>query len=368
MNFECNRKELKEKLELVSGVIQEKSPKDGLSSVLIRSELPDKLYLYGTNMDTNVLVVTHQCRVDEEFKFLVPAKLFSNIVNCLKTETVSMELENKLLTITSDKTVYHISTQDQNGYPMPEWDRPNGSLVVNFDEFKKAINSVIPFAGNNGYRLTLSGILLELKENELRLVSTDGNRLMVYTISNDNYRLLDETNESRFIVPKSAMETAVNLDTIDMLIRFSNSKIKFETEDVWITSSLIIGNYPQYEKVIPTEFIASATVDRNELKNAIQRIIPICRTANNSIKFTLDDNKLVLSSRSQSGVVLDEIPAETNGSNFSIMLDAIYVSEFLSLGKWPVKMEFTGKDSAVKFTSTVDTNIVYVIMPLVEEG
>lgn len=369
MNFTCNRKELKEKLDLVSKVIPTRSPKESLSSILINTEPPDKMSLYGTDMNMSLNVSFTGCEVDEKISFLVPAKLFKDIIDNLSSD-IAGNLDEKLLTITSGSTTYHLPTQNLDDYPPPDidWKLSDSAISIDFRLFRNSIKTVTPFTDKSNYRPALSGVLFDLRENELRLVSTDANRLAVQKILKSDIRLANDQLNINLILPTLPLSILAESKLEgDIIIRFDDFKVRFETADFWIVTSTVDGSFPKYEAVIPDEFVARATVDKNSLKDSVKRIMPICKGNGGVVSISVRKDKLILGSKSPTGIVSDEISAHTGNEEIDIMFDANYINDFLSVGTGPVNIEFSGKESPVKLTFTNNQEFIHIAMPIGEE-
>jgi len=369
MKFTCDRKELKEKLDLVSKVIPARSPKESLSSILINTEPPDKMSLYGTDINMSLNVSFTGCEVDEKVSFLVPAKLLKDIIDNLSSDIIG-NLDEKLLTITSGSTTYHLSTQGLDDYPPPDidWQRSDNAISIDFRLFKNSIKTVIPFTDKSNYRPALSGVLFDLRENELRIVSTDGNRLAVQKVIKNNIKFLNDQFVTNLILPTLSLSILAESESEgDIIIRFDDSKVRFDTTDFSIVTSIIDGNFPKYETVIPNKFVARATVDKNSLKDSVKRIMPICRGNGGVVSISVRKDKLILGSKSPTGIVSDEISAHTDNKEIDIMFDANYINDFLSVGTGPVNIEPSGEESPVKFTFTNNQEFIHIAMPIGEE-
>jgi len=202
----------------------------------------------------------------------------------------------------------------------------------------------------------------------LRLVSTDANRLAVQKVVKNDIKFLNDQFVTSLILPTLPLDILAESNLEDnIVIRFSDSKVRFETENIWILTSTIEGSFPKYETVTPEEFIAKATVDKNSLKDSVKRIMPICRDNGYAVRISVRKDKLVLNAKSSAGIVSDEIPAHTNEEEIDIMFAANYITDFLSVGTGPVNIEFSGKESPVKLTFTNNSEFIHIAMPIGEE-
>lgn len=360
MKFLCDRKELEKKLQIVYKVIPSKSTKDSLSSILIRTEPPNILYLYATNIEMSVEAIVN-CNTDESQSFLVSARLFRDIIDSLTADSVVGVIEDKTFDIIAGETVYHIPTQNIMDFPLPEEFIPEREIYVNSEILKSSVKKVLPFVDKTGIRPVLSGVFIDSKEDEVRLVTTDANRLAVKKIP------IEDIGNS-VILPALSLETFTSADLDEEIsIGFGNSKVRLKSNDINLVTSLIDGVFPQYEKVIPEEFITSIRVEKDVLRDAIRRVLPISKEEDYAVKFAVKNEKLVLNARSPIGVVFDEINVETDGEDIDIIFSANYITDFLSVGDGILNIKISGEKNPALFTFDNDPDFIYVTMPMESE-
>lgn len=360
MQFVCNRKELEKKLQIVTKIIPSRSTKDSLNSILIRTEAPDKLYLYATNIEMNIESLIY-CNTDESQSFLVSAKLFRDIIDSLTSESIIGNIEDKTLDINAGDTIYHIPTQNLLDFPLPEEFLPEREIFINSDILKSAVRKVSPFVDKSNVRPVLSGIFIDSREDGVRLVSTDANRLAVK-------RIPIEDIGSSVILPSLSLETFTSADLDEeIVIDFSNSKVRLRSSDISLVTSIIDGNFPQYERVIPSEFISTIRLDKDMLRESIKRVLPISREEDYAVKFSIRKGKLVLSARSHIGVVFDELSVETDGDEIEVIFSANYITDFLSTDEGMVSIKISGEKDPALFTFDNDPDFIYVTMPMESE-
>jgi DNA polymerase-3 subunit beta len=360
MKFLCNRKELEKMLTIISKVIPPRSTKEGLNSLLIKTEPPDRLYFYATNIEMSIEAVLN-CNTDESQSFLVSAKLFKDIIDSLSTDSVAGLIEDKTFDIIAGETVYHIPTQNIIDFPVPEEFIPEREIYINSEMLRSAVKKVLPFVDKTSIRPVLSGVFIDPREDEVRLVATDANRLAVKKISMENIG-------SSVILPALSLETFTSADLDKEIgMGFGNSKVRLKSSNISLTTSIIDGTFPQYERVIPEEFITSIRVERDVLREAIKRVLPISREEDYAVKFAIKSRKLILNARSPIGVVFDELDIETEGEDIEIIFSANYITDFLSVGDGILNIKISGEKDPAIFTFDNDPDFIYVTMPMESE-
>lgn len=357
MKFLCNRKELEKKLQIVSKIIPSRSTKESLNSIFIKTEPPDRLYLYATNIEMNVETVI-TCNTDEPQSFLVSARLFRDIIDSLTTDSVAGLIEDSTFDIVAGETTYHIPTQNMMDFPMPEEFVPEQELFINSEILRSSVKKVLPFVDKSNIRPVLSGVFIDSREDEVRFVATDANRLAVKKVP------IEDIGRS-VILPALSLETFISADLDEEIgIGFSNSKVRFKSKDISLVTSIIEGMFPQYERVIPKEFITSIRVEKEILREAIKRVLPISREEDYAVKFTIKNGKIILNARSPIGVVFDELDVETEGDEIDIIFSANYITDFLSVGEGILTIRISGEKNPALFVFENDPDFIYVTMPM----
>jgi len=360
MRFVCERKELEKRVQWISKIIPARSTKESLSSMLIKTEPPDSLYLYGTNIEMGIETIM-KCETDQEESFLVSAKLFRDIIDSLSSNTIIGDLEDKTLNITADMTIYHIPTQNMTDFPVMDDIIPEKELSINANTLKDAVKKVIPFVDRTNLRPVLSGIFIDARENQINFVSTDANRLAVKTVPIGGI-------SKGVILPSLSLETIVDAQVEgDVILEFSNSRVRFRCDDLRLTTSTIEGTFPVYERVIPKEFVTRLKLEKDALKNSIRRVLPISREEDYAVKFSIKKDRLIVSARSPIGVVFDELSLVPEGDELDITFSANYILDFLSVGDGVITISLSGELSSALFTFDNDPDFIYVTMPMEAE-
>jgi DNA polymerase III sliding clamp (beta) subunit (PCNA family) len=239
---------------------------------------------------------------------------------------------------------------------------PNNSIRPNIGsiELSEALSRVLPFVSREDNRPVLQCVLFTAKEGKLTMVSADGFRLSVVSLDYDD-------GEGQALIHLDDLKGIANA-----LKSAKRTRISFEGEDVSKTSSLIIdtelirykwlsygGDYPQYEKLIPSEFNTIAHLDTIE---AVKAISSLKALAGGSKSYPVDlslNGGIVMSNPDDKGKV--SMPADIEGGEVKVRIDGSYLSEALKACGGMVDFKLTDSKSPVLFT--VD-GYKLVVMPM----
>ena len=115
-------------------------------------------------------------------------------------------------------------------------------------------------------------------------------------------------------------------------IIWNRTQIVFNFESIYIISRLIEGTYPEYEKVIPSQFDSSAVIDRREFAGAVDRVSLLAKDISyNVIRYDWSESNVTLSTQNtEIGMAKEDIAVEFKGTPFTISFNGRYISDILS--------------------------------------
>ena len=192
-----------------------------------------------------------------------------------------------------------------DGYPLNEYKKTDKKIVLQGKKFIEAIENTIVVASNEQVKPVLNSVMFEIDSNQLISVATDMPRLIKYTVN------LSESYDgyTTFIVSKKAVSLLKNILIEEEVFLYIGSEyvkneageaiehnkyIYVESGNDIFVSALIQEEYPDYKKVIPTNYRNKLFIDRIELISALKRLISFTSAINFQIKFNISNNKIML--------------------------------------------------------------------------
>ena len=241
---------------------------------------------------------------------------------------------------------------------------PNNTVKPNTGagELAEALKRVLPFTAKDDARPVLNCVLFVAKDGKLTLISADGFRLAVVT--------LDCDGEGQALVNRDELRGIANA-----LRRAKRARISFEPSGESLDGlSLIIdtelirykwtstqGSYPDWQKLIPTEFNTIAHFDTVEAIKAINSLKVLADSKAYLIDLTIGDGKIVMANPDDKGQA--DIPADTDGQGF-IRIDGGYLANALKACGGMVDFKLTNSYSPTLFTTD---GYQLVVMPMVTD-
>lgn len=370
MNVIVLKNNLKEALITISGARKESGNLPILRNFLLETQ-GGKLKLSSTDLEIGI-ISSISAKVIQDGSLVIPYAVFSQIINNLTSERVSLETKGNSLLIVADNYKAKISTAPKDDFPIiPEIKNEK----INFCEceanyFIESISSVISACQISDIRPELSGIYFWFKEDKIKLAATDSFRLAEKTIPEKKITSQFEKEFSSIIPLKTASEiirifSSKNEEKLKII--FDANQILIENENTHLVSRLIEGKFPDYELIIPKSFETEAVIDKNDLMGALKLISSLSNRLN-EVKFITDDNLKninVLSSTQEFGESEYLLPAKIKGNPTKVIFNWKFVLDGLrNIKNQSVFIGFNGEEKASVIKSPEEQNYVYIVMPI----
>ena len=359
--------------ELIKSIkaINYKSPIPILSHILLRAEKNNELNLYSTDLEIGIENKT-QAQVLEEGSACIPAKVFAEIMGYLNSENeIVIESNDNMLEIRDYNKNYKLNILPEEDFPKLPKPSDIPLLTVKKRIFKQLISdTVFSAASIDETQAVLTGVLFLIKGQVLSMISTDGRRL-----SKIEHRVNDVfPAEEKYIVPsKSLIELHKIIDETEGEVEiFTNQyQIFFKFDNVIFYSRLIEGQYPNFEKVIlkDNEVKISFSIKREKILKSIKGIsIMACeRESPNLIKFDINENKIIINSKTQDlGEAQEEIEIKPLiKGKLNIAFNSRYLIDALNnMEEKEVEFRLKGEKNPGLIKPVGRDEYLYAVMPI----
>lgn len=366
MKLFCTQKDLEHALNIVDKAISPNNTLPVLNNILLKAE-GKKLNFFSTNLEIAISCFIN-ADVRSEGSITVPAKLLTNYVSLLNSEKVELNVtEGVALSINSASSSTKIKCISADEFPLIPKIEKSHEFTLKIDDLYEAINEVVFAASLNTSRPVLSGVLLLVNGDSVKLVATDSYRLAERKIT-----LASKVSEdiSCIIPAKTLIELGKIIsksDNKEVKINVSTNQILFTAGDIELISRLIEGKFPDYEKIIPKDNKTKFEVSVEDLSLVLKRVSLFARENNNSIKLSAtNDGKLLISSdETKVGEEKAEVMIKMEGENNKISLNSQYLLDVLTcVNKDKIEFLMTDKVSPATIKPAGGKDYVYIIMPL----
>lgn len=333
MKLNCSRKDLVDAIGFVLPVTGIRSPQPLFQTIRFMAE-GSQLRLTACNGETwaeKVILAT----VDTPGAVCVQGSLVQQLIASLPDGPVYLDSTDNQMTIRAGASDWKLMSFGADDFPSIPVIEASSKLALTHREISDAIDSVAYAASDEEIKPVLTGVLFRYDGSELVMVATDTKRLAVTKIVKEGIG-----SEIKAVVPERALRLVKALpageaEQIDLC--FDANRISVEVGDSKIVSQLLEGTYPDWERVVPSQFTRSWTLDRGELIDNLRRIQILAKDSANRVRFGGKGEAIMISARSEDkGEAHEEIPAVMDNGEFDIAFNGKYVLEAVSALKGEV--------------------------------
>ena len=357
----------------VQNVVERRNTIPILANILIIAEGVG-LKLIATDLDIE-LIEEIDAKIEKGGSLTAPAHLVYDIIRKLPDSseiTLSKEDNQDHLTIRSGKSNFKLQTLPRSDFPEISDNEFSHSFTIVSGELYRLIEKTRFAISNEETRYYLNGIYFHEskptdgdKLSTLRTVSTDGHRLAQAELT------LPEgaSGMPGIIIPRKTIAEIQKLtleNDGDVEVKISENKLKFVFNSIEVTSKVIDGTFPDYQRVIPFQNDKTMSVKTGVLTNAVDRVATLSSERGRAVKLSLKDNSLTLSVTSpEAGTAIEEISVDFMGDDFEIGFNSKYLLDILSqLSGDSAKLLFSEPNSPCLVLDPSDEATLYVLMPM----
>lgn len=370
MEFTVSKNDLVRELNLSQGVVEKKTTIPILSNVLLEAT-GDRVHLTATDLELGIRC-SCPAKVKKQGAGTIPAKRLLDYVRLLPDSDIDVKVqENQWASLVCGRSRTRIAGMSRESFPelpaMPQQlaEIPVGLLAAMIAKTIFAISA-------EESRFTLNGALLILKTGGIVMVATDGHRLAMVESEID---LPGMGNTYRALLPRKAMGEILKLAgdaNGDAAIQFSgdDNHLFFQLGPRVLLSRKLTGNFPDFERVLPKEHAHSVSLDRDELRGAIERVSQFSDERSRAIRVQFIEGEVKIhSSLSDTGESEESVPVEYEGPTVEIGFNAGYLLDFLrAIPQKRLLFHFKDAHSAGEMRPAPDESdqnkYRYVVMPM----
>lgn len=372
MKFTIERSVLLKMLSHVQNVVEKRQTIPILSNIKIEvGKAPEeRITIRATDMDLEV-IESASAKVAEEGSVTASAHKLLEITRKLPEGAdvdFSLDKEKGLLNLVSGRARFSLATLPGEEFPtISEGDMPC-NFTLTSAQLQSLFDRTVFAVSQEETRYYLNGIYIHEKKDAngsiLRAAATDGHRLACAEIPLPQ----GAADMPGVIIPKKTigeMQKLVSELLQDIEVSLSPTKIRFKIADVVLTSKLIDGTYPEYERVIPSGNDKFVEVEADVLASAVDCVAVISEKSR-GVRLGIDTNKLVVSATSaEEGSAETDLEAVYGGAALEVGFNYRYLLDILGQTKGAkVKLSLLDSSSPVVVNDLSDSSVIYVIMPM----
>ena len=365
MKATIERAVLLKSLGHVQSVVERRNTIPILSNVLIEAREDGSLRLMATDLDLQV-DESVPANVTQPGATTISAHTLFDIVRKLpEGSQVELTAAEGKMQVIAGRSRFNLSTLPRDDFPViaegdlpTRFELPAGTLREIIEKTRFAISS-------EETRYYLMGIFLHVVDEQLRAAATDGHRLARVTVTRPD----GADGMPDVIVPRKAVNELYRLleeleGTVE--ISLSATKIRFGLGSAILTSKLIDGTFPDYNRVIPTGNDKLLKLDPKSFSAGVDRVSTIASEKTRAVKMSLDRDKVTLSVTSpENGVATEEVPADYGSEGLEIGFNAKYLLDILGeIDGDTVEVHLADAAAPTLLRENDKSNALYVLMPM----
>ena len=368
MNISCEQKDILKVLNVVSKAVSNRTTIPALKGIKITAE-DGRLEMTASDLD---LTIKDSCEatVTEPGSIIVMARIFSELIRKLPGEQVtirtdeknnvfinSMNFESNIIGMPVDEFP-EIKNMGEGGEEPEfiEFDRTTLSEMIEKTSFAASIDEA---------RGIITGVLIELSQEELQMVAIDGFRMAI------NRRTMYNQKPYRFVISAKILNEFAKIITEDsdeekVKLYLNERKAVFRYGSIQAELKLLEGNFISYKEILPKERKIEITCDRTLLLNSLERASLLTRAGkNNLIKMKVQGSTIEITSDSDEGNVKEDLIVEKEGDDLTIGFNAHYILDVLkAIDDDKIKMIMNSSINPCLVEPVEGNDYQYLILPV----
>jgi DNA polymerase-3 subunit beta len=364
MRVVAQKADLVEALSIVNRAISSRSSLQVLSGVLLEAK-EDTVTLSGTDMEISIKAPLVS-RVEEPGAVVLPARIVTDIAKNLPTHEVTIEqrLGESQVEVRAGESLFTLHAMQSADYPQfPVFPVENG-FTLEKDAFLETIHRVAPSASKDETRPVLTGVLIHVTKNSVKMVATDSYRLSVKetAIVTSIADRIEAIIPARSLMELARVGSASAADHISVVP--NENQVQFDVGGVLLISRLIDGQFPNYRQLLPERFESEIEVDREELMDVVRRV-GLLAQRNAPLRLRFADNSLTVAAESQDvGKARESLPVRYDGEELEIGFNPEFLYEGLAAVSGPRALVQLISPLRPAMLKGDDADFVYLIMPI----
>lgn len=332
MRFRCKRQDLAQAVGVVASAVPARTSVPILQNIKV-SAADGELLLTATDLEMGLRFAVRDVGIQKSGSAVLPAQKLNQIVRDIRDDEVKFDVDGKLCAIEIEGGSFKLTGADPQDFPQfPEFDEKKAVRIA-VEDFRDMVRKTAFAVSSEPSRYALTGVLFVLRQNEARMVGTDGKR-MAYVKKRLSGGPKDEV---KVIVPPKALhlvEKIVSEGDEEIAFEFEETQIKAKTSAGTLFARLVEGSFPNYEDVIPGDPDKKVQVSPAELEYRLRLATSMTDDKQRAVKFQLTKDRLKLFARritGEAGEASHEVAVKYAGPDFDISFNPDFFIDFLKV-------------------------------------
>jgi len=323
------------------------------------------LTIKATNLDLGISI-SLPVKVVEEGAVVVPAQILASFLNSLsKEKSITLFAKDQTLTVNTSSTHSTIKTLPAEEFPIIPEIKEGESFSLPTRDLVNGIKAVSYAAAVGSIKPELSSICLLHEAENLVFVATDSFRLAEKKI-----KVKKAPHFNSLLIPqKNAVEIVRIFDSVDddVSLTIEDNQIAMRAGNIYLTSRIIDGTFPDYKQIVPKEFTSKAVVLKQDIVSSLKTALIFSDTFN-QLKFTVSPKEKLfeIESKNQNvGENIYKIDAALEGKELALSVNHRYFTDsFNSIAADSLSISFAGEGKPIVLEGIGDKSFKYLVMPM----
>jgi len=370
MKLTCERESLLAAFQTAAAVVPTRSPKPILQN--IKLEVSDSgAILLATDLEIGIRIQASGVQSDVPGSAILPLGRFGSILRESSDATLRIESDGQATLVRGERSEFKLPSENPQEFPSVAEFNERSYHEMAARTLRELIRRTIFATDNESSRYALGGVLLEMGNESITAVGTDGRRLAKMEVPARSVGG-HGSSESMTIVPTKAMqliERALTDGDAEIQLAARPNEILVRSPRATIYSRLVEGRFPKWRDVFPQRTgVSKIEMTVGPLYSAVRQAAIVTSEESRGVDFSFESGSLVLSGRAaELGQSRIELPIAYDGPAISITLDPRYVSDFLKVLDPEKVISLELKDAESAAVCNTDDGYGYVIMPLARD-
>lgn len=362
MKFKIEQRDLSKHINIAQKGISSRTTLQILDGILLETK-NNKLKLTGTDLEISIETYVN-CEIEKEGAIVVNSRIFGDIVKKLPSAPIYIDVdENNNINITCENSEFNILGNSDREYPDLPIVLEHDSFQLPKDLFKSAIRQTVFATTQDETRPSLTGVLIEVANNNISFVALDGYRLALRKLP------IDSNIDLKIIIPGRALnELNKILDDNEENINITSAPghVIFNIGDTIVYSRLLEGQFFNYREIIRKDHKTSVIVNKRLFQNSLERASLLAKEEKaNLIKLSVMEKEILIKSNSEIGNVNEKIIATNKGENINIAFNSRYILEGIKIiDAEEIELNFMGSLNPCIIKPIEEDNYTYLVLPV----
>lgn len=370
MKVTCLKESLQSGIRILSRIANHNATLPILSSICL-SAREGELVLMATNLEIGV-VITKRASVEKKGTVAVPAQIIASIIDGINSKKITLEKKAGNVSVTAEGCVAMVNGIDAAEFPLIPTVEGSVFLKEKGSVVSRVIERVLPSMAVSSMRPDLAGVYVVQKEGSVSFVTTDGFRLGECKVSTLTPA---KTNLSMIIPGKTAAEIARIFGSEEGAVAMSlgENQLVVRSPGIYLVSRVIDGNFPDYTQIIPSDFKAKISVNKEDLTAAIKLASVFSDATTNDIGFEANPQNQNITISAQSGAtgqVSKNLKGVITGEKINTSINHKFLLDgIVSVSGRNVSFLFGNENTPIMLTEgegveKQDVSFLYLVSPI----